>query len=398
MRTRIGLCPGLPPRPNQMLLLSAMGLFLMSVRVPAPELSSPSPELSLPTEAGLSGKPASGSDYANRLRANDPKVRATAAAALVQGGAHSLPLLKRFLGTGDEQLHQVTFGIARQIGPEAIPLLTEMLRCNQASIRRQAIDILIDLAPDTAAIQPALRRALRDTDSLVAGDAARALGALGKSAKPSVSSLVKALSHGDPHVRLYAAEALASIGPAGVSATKDLSKSLRDPIPGVRWAACEALASIGPAAAPAIPQLIEALKDEFLYVRICAAGALGSMGPTAATALESLNRAANDPTLHAEAEWALNRIAGTGAPGEHVASPVPPTVPVAPQPQASADLAPPAGELPQPTLARKSYPPLTRTRTRDGTSSGVSRWETRPLAVLWFPTTLFTWAPTMPGV
>jgi HEAT repeat protein len=72
---------------------------------------------------------------------------------------------------------------------------------------------LIDLPPDTESIQPALRRALRDEDSTVAGDAARALGALRSRASPSVPALVKTLSHEDPYVRVYAAEALASIGP-----------------------------------------------------------------------------------------------------------------------------------------------------------------------------------------
>ena len=99
----------------------------------------------------------------------------------------------------------------------AIPVLADMLRHDRASIRRSAVDALIDLAPDTERIQPALRRALRDADSLVARDAARALGALGKRAGPSVSALVKALSHEEPHVRLYAAEALASIGPKAAS-------------------------------------------------------------------------------------------------------------------------------------------------------------------------------------
>ena len=42
-------------------------------------------------------KPRPGRDWANRLQANDPKVRATAEAALVQGAARSLPLLRRFL-------------------------------------------------------------------------------------------------------------------------------------------------------------------------------------------------------------------------------------------------------------------------------------------------------------
>src|SRR5262245_6751472 len=210
-----------------------------------------------------------------------------------------------------------------------------MLRHDRASLRRSAVDALIDLAPDTERIQPALRRALRDEDSLVAGDAARALGALGKKAAPSVSALVTALSYEEPHVRLYAAEALASIGPKASKATKDLAKAVRDPIAGVRWAACEALASIGPAAHPAVPQLIEALKDEFLYVRICAAGALGSIGPKAQTARRALRVAAEDPTLRNEAEWALNRIAGIES-GEQVASPLASAVPIAPQPETMA--------------------------------------------------------------
>ena len=205
----------------------------------------------------------------------------------------------------------MTFHIIQRIGPPAIPLLVDLLRHEWTSIRRGAISELIDLVPHTETIQPALRRALRDGDAMVAGDAARALGALGKRASPSVGALVDTLSHEDPYVRVYAAEALASIGPSAASATNVLAGALGDPIPGVRWAACEALASIGPAAQSAVPQLIEALEDEFLYVRIFAAGALGSIGPKAQSAREALRAAADDPALRDEAEWALSRIAGS---------------------------------------------------------------------------------------
>jgi outer membrane protein assembly factor BamB len=197
------------------------------------------------------------------------------------------------------------------------------------------VNELIDLAPYTASIQPALRRALRDEDSTVAGDAARALGALGNRASPSVAALVKTLSHEDPYVRIYAAEALASIGPDAAKATGALTEALGDPIPGVRWAACEALASIGPAAQSAVPRLIEALDDEFLYVRIFAAGALGSIGPKALPAREALRAAVNDPTLRNEAEWALSRIAGVKS-GEPLATDVVPAPSVAPPPRTAA--------------------------------------------------------------
>ena len=269
-------------------------------------------------------------DWTSRLMAKDPKVRAVAEAALVQGAGRSLPLLRRLLN--DEDLQPRTFEVIRRIGPPALPLLVDLLRDARVPIRRNAVDVLIDLTPHTESIQPALRRALRDEDSEVAGDAARALGALGKRASPSVGALVTTLSHEDPYVRIYAAEALASIGPNAATATSALAEALGDPIPGVRWAACEALASIGPAAQAAVPQLIEALTDEFLYVRIFAAGALGSIGPKAQAAREALRTAAKDSTLREEAEWALNRIAGVKA-GAPAAAPLVPAPSVAPQPQ-----------------------------------------------------------------
>jgi outer membrane protein assembly factor BamB/HEAT repeat protein len=253
---------------------------------------------------------------------NDAKIRATTETALVNEGGRSLPLLRRFLNSENEDLHLQTFEIIRRIGPPAIPLLVNLLQHGRVSFRRFAADAFIDLAPDTVWIQPALRLALRDEDSMVAADAARALGALREKASPSTRALITALSHEEPYVRIYAAEALASIGPSAELATKDLAKALGDPIPGVRWAAGEALAGIGPAAQSAVPQLIKALKDEFLYVRICSVEALGSIGPKAQAAREVLRTFANDPALRNQAEWALNRIDGIQSEKSVVSSPV----------------------------------------------------------------------------
>ena len=303
----------------------ALAILFAAALSQAVALSQSSPQ----TESRLSTNPAAERDWAGRLLANDPNVRATAEAALVQASRRSLPLLRRFLTPEHEDLHAVSLEILRRIGPPAMPLLMELLRHERDSVRRNAADALIDLAPHTESIQPALRRALRDEDVMVAGDAARALGALGSRASPSVGALVDTLSHEDPYVRIYAAEALASIGPSAARATNALAGALGDPVPGVRWAACEALARIGPAAQSAVPQLIDALEDEFLYVRIFAAGALGAIGPKAQSAREALTAAANDPRLRDEAEWALNRIAGV-KPGEPVAARVAPAPSVAP--------------------------------------------------------------------
>ena len=217
-----------------------------------------------PTEANLSKNPALVDDWVNRLQASEPKERANAEDALVEAAGRSLPLLKRFITREHQDLHALAFEIIQRIGPPAIPLLANLLGHEWYAIRRSAVSELIDLAPQTEGIQPALRRALGDDDANVAGDAARALGALGKRASPSVGALVTTLSHQDPYVRVYAAEALASIGPSAAKATPALAAALADPIPGVRWAACEGLAGIGPAAQSAVPQLIEALADDFL--------------------------------------------------------------------------------------------------------------------------------------
>src|SRR5688572_8933137 len=151
-------------------------------------------------------------DWANRLTARDPKVRAIAEAALVNGAGRSLPLLRQLLNRDDEDLERRAIEIIRRIGPPAIPLLVELLRHQEVSLRRHAADALIDLSPETETIQPALRQALEDEDAAVAGDAARALGALGPRASPSIRALVTTLLHEDPYVRVYAAEALASDG------------------------------------------------------------------------------------------------------------------------------------------------------------------------------------------
>src|SRR4030095_7455679 len=93
-----------------------------------------------PSKSRLPRNPAQATDWANRLMANDPKVRATAKAALVQGAGRSLPLLKRFLNRRNEELHRETFEIIRRIGPPAIPLLADLLRHRWPTIRRRAAD------------------------------------------------------------------------------------------------------------------------------------------------------------------------------------------------------------------------------------------------------------------
>src|SRR5919205_3112446 len=75
-------------------------------------------------------------DWADRVMSNDPKVRVSAEEVLVQRAGRSLPLLRRFINSGDEDLQWKSFEIIRRIGPPAIPLLVELLRDEQVEIRR----------------------------------------------------------------------------------------------------------------------------------------------------------------------------------------------------------------------------------------------------------------------
>src|SRR5664279_2244032 len=96
--------------------LFVIGLCLLGACTAARHASAASPELPLPTESDLSRKPALAPDWANRVMANDPMVRASAEAALVQGAGRSLPLLRCFLNSRKEDLRLEAFEIIRRIG------------------------------------------------------------------------------------------------------------------------------------------------------------------------------------------------------------------------------------------------------------------------------------------
>src|SRR5829696_6650573 len=104
--------------------------------LPVPVLAQTRRSLPQPRQArgsDLSMNSASVRDWENRLMANDAKVRAIAEAALVQQTRRSLPLLKRLLTRRDKDLHVVTLEIIRRIGPQAIPLLVDLLRDERVS-------------------------------------------------------------------------------------------------------------------------------------------------------------------------------------------------------------------------------------------------------------------------
>ena len=150
--------------------------------------------------------------------------------------------------------------------------------------------------------------------------AALALGKLGSTAEPAVSSLWPVVGDGDPTVRQAACRALGEIGVASLETTAALQPALDDAELSVRLAAAIALLRLDPSgdvhrqvltdamlqgeggtivavgrlepkATWALPTLTQLLRDRRPGIRRIAAEALGRIGPDAA-AREALHRSA----------------------------------------------------------------------------------------------------------
>ena len=102
-----------------------------------------------------------------------------------------------------------------------------------------------------AAVRPAEKMDLRET----------AMESLGRIGAPSVSGLLRSLTHPDPSRRVQAAKVLARIGPDARLAVPDLIAALGDPNLEVRISAARALGQIGPAAEAAVGPLLEIVEQ-----------------------------------------------------------------------------------------------------------------------------------------
>src|SRR3954471_20020842 len=86
-------------------------LLVIGLLLPCACTSTAAQEAPLPTERSLSRNAALVTQWANRVLARDPNVRANAQGAVVQGAQRSFPLLRRFLDPEQEDLRVVTFQI-----------------------------------------------------------------------------------------------------------------------------------------------------------------------------------------------------------------------------------------------------------------------------------------------
>jgi HEAT repeat protein len=184
--------------------------------------------------------------------------------------------------------------------------LIEKLTVADPRIRRTAADALVKIGPPAL---PALITALQSADVTLRWTAASVLGDLGSDAAEAAPILALAIQDPDPQVRLYAIIALGDIGPAAATAIPELTQALQDSDPIVRVYAPLALRKMGAAAKVAIPDLVTTLQDANGRVRLNAAYALGEMGTDAATAIPALETLLGDPLAYVRF-GALKGLAG----------------------------------------------------------------------------------------
>jgi hypothetical protein len=152
---------------------------------------------------------------------------------------------------------------------------------------------------------PSLIHALKNKDENVRIVAARSLCTIGTDARPALAALTGALADSQSAVAEAAAKALANFGPEAKSAVPALLSASRRSVA----AAEDTLLKLGK---DAVPGLIEALGHRDADERDAAADLLGRIGPSAKAAIPTLTTAVHDSSrqVRESAAIALEKIKG----------------------------------------------------------------------------------------
>ncbi|MBS7250415.1 MAG: HEAT repeat domain-containing protein [Candidatus Freyarchaeota archaeon] len=226
---------------------------------------------------------------AKSLNDSDPEVRIAAAQALANiGGPEAAEALAKALGDSDESVRAEVFQALIRIGEKAVEALVRELKSNSPQVRRGSAEALDALGWTPSGEMKAYYLVVKERFSEVVELGAEAL-----------KTLILALKDPESRIRAEAAKALGKIG--GDEALKGLIGALEDSEPTVRTAVVQALALIK--RPEAMEALATALKDSSHQVKVAAVRALGETRETAAVA--RLAKALKHPDLAKEAAEAL---------------------------------------------------------------------------------------------
>lgn len=191
----------------------------------------------------------------------------------------ALPDLQALLKRPDGRNYGYTIAqTCRSIGPEAVPLLLEIMEDPQNYYRTQAMQSLSAIGPEAL---PKLLPALQHQNPLLRQSVLDVMLRLGPGARAGVPTIAKSLKDGDVTVRDRVLTILDGLGPDAHEATPALVEFLRDLKQDElrRWRALDALGKIGPTAKSALTELTPLLKDGSVAVRWRAAVAIMRIDP-----------------------------------------------------------------------------------------------------------------------
>ncbi|MFB7588825.1 PBS lyase [Streptomyces sp. NPDC056169] len=215
-----------------------------------------------PAADALAARVAAGPEFLPQDRWRETSYGAALCALAAQGDARAVPALVEVLRHG-EVPEDLGAWIGR-MAPEAAAMLVPVLLARLARIapghqprRTEHLLKAVAATGDARAVGPALRilRAPEDVTRPVLGDAVRALGALGPTAREALPELRRLVRDGATHLRVDAASALWSVGGGTEAVLPVLSSGLAADHWSGRHDALRALARLGTEAAAALPEL-----------------------------------------------------------------------------------------------------------------------------------------------
>jgi len=177
-----------------------------------------------------------------------------------------------------------------QIGPKAVPVLTEIANRKDRHLRSGALKQLGIMGPDAQEALPTVFRATLDPDSFVRDAAFPALASISPGDEAALQSLLKALGDPSYFTRARVANLLAAWKPAPRA---EVANFLDDKNPAIRKAAVQVLGELGPER-DSVAAIVKALRDDQQEVQIQAASVLGKLGSSSDVALPVLRRIAKD--------------------------------------------------------------------------------------------------------
>jgi HEAT repeat protein len=208
----------------------------------------------------------------------------------------SVPILKELLKSGDLSLRMRAAGALWDIDPQpklVLPIFIEGAKDPNFNVRSPAVQGIIRMGPAAREAVPALIEVLKSPSGSYDGNIHQALARIGA---PSVPPLVEMLTatKPDPRLRTAATNILGQMGAVALPAVLPL---LDHQDKQTRAAGCQIVVTLGPVAKDAVPKLTALLKDADFAVRQASITALGRIGPAAKSAAPALVELAKDKNV-----------------------------------------------------------------------------------------------------